>query len=132
MGWIRGQHPLMVILGMGVIVALAAFAATSARAADAPADFDFQNAAGRPGGIHLSPYVMDVEGSGFDLWTGEPHGWWYRENPHGMGENTERGPVPADIAGRRAIPFPLGFALGALVGLALVTVSRRREDGRNP
>jgi hypothetical protein len=132
MEWIRRQRQMVVIAGVGVVVALATFAVTSARAADAPADFDFQNATGRPGGIHLSPYAVDVEASGFDLWTGEPHGWWYRENPHGLGESTERGPVPADIAGRRAIPLPLGFALGALVGLALVAVSRGREDGRKP
>ena len=115
----------MVIAMFGVVVAIVLFAVTAGRAPDAPADFDFQNAIGRPGGLHLSPYAEEVVLSGFDLWTGEPHGWMVRQNPHGLGEMVDRGPVPADIVGRRAIPLPIGFALGALLGVAFVRFERR-------
>jgi hypothetical protein len=114
---------------MGALLAIVLFAATSARAADAPADFDFQNDLGRPGGGHLSPYAMNLELSGFDPWTGQPHGWTYQEDPHGLGGRIDRaGPVPADIVGRRAIPLPLGFAVGALLGVGLASAARRRAE----
>lgn len=126
MGWVRRQQPLLLIAVIGMAVALGAFFASSARALDAPADFDYQNASGRPGGIHLSPYAQQVHLSGFDPWTGQPHGWSYTEHPHGIGDPmTTYGPVPDDLVGRRAIPLPVGLAIGVLTGLALVMAARR-------
>ena len=130
MAWIRRQEPILLIAVLGMAAALAGFFATSQRAPDAPADFDYQNASGRPGGIHLSPYAQDVHLSGFDAWTGQPHGWRYTEHPHGIGDPvTTYGPMPLDLVGRWAIPLPAGFAIGAMAGLALVMAARRSGIG---
>ena len=126
MAWIRRQEPILLIAVLGMAVALAGFFATSQRALDAPADFDYQNASGRPGGIHLGPYAQQVSLSGFDPWTGQPHGWQYTEHPHGIGTpTTTYGPVPSDLVGRWAIPLPIGFVIGILAGVVLVTAARR-------
>jgi hypothetical protein len=39
------------------------------------------------------------------------------------------GPVPPDMQGRWAIPLPLGFTLGVLAGLAIMTLARRFPSG---
>jgi hypothetical protein len=122
-GWIARQHAFVVIGVAGALVALATYDATAGRPADAPGDFD---TVGRSGGtVHLSPYVTSWSESHFDPWTGLPLGWSTTENPHGFGEIIEHGAVPPDMVGRRAIPLPLGLALGAMLGLALVVVTRR-------
>jgi hypothetical protein len=133
MAWIRRQQPVLLIAVFGMLVALAAFFATSLRAADAPADFDFQNASGRPGGIRLSPYAQEIRLSGFDPWTGQPFGWSFTEHPHGIGTpTTTYGPIPGDIVGRWAIPLPVGFAGGAFAGVLLIAMARRPERRLSP
>ena len=128
MAWVRRQQPLLLIAVMGMAVALAAWSATSLRAPDAPADFDYQNDSGRPGGIHLGPYAQEVKLSGFDPWTGQPYGYSFTEHPHGIGNPvTTYGPIPADLEGRWAIPIPIGFGIGALAGIALIVAARRRD-----
>lgn len=70
--------------------------------------------------------MTDVVLSGFNPWTGVPHGWEATvSGPLHLGNHVERGPVPDDIRGRWAIPLPLGFGLGAAAGLGLVVVGRR-------
>ena len=126
--WTRRRPPL-VIIGVGTVVAVVLFAATSWRAPGAPADFpdgipvapaDF------PGGNPVAPRVRDVVLSGFNPWTGVPHGWSATvAGPLHLGDSVEHGPLPDDIRGRWAIPLPLGFGLGAAAGLGLVVVGRR-------
>jgi hypothetical protein len=122
------RSPLLVIGAVGAVVSVVLFAVTAWRASDAPADFDFQNASGRPGGIHLSPYATRVVASGFDPWTGEPHGWSFTvPDKTGLGNDVvERGPVPHDIRSRWAIPLPLGFGLGAVAASLWFVVGSRR------
>jgi len=75
-----------------------------------------------------------VREPGFDPWTGEPYGMTYRcTNDLGIGIPGTRDLTetpPDDIAGRRAIPIPAGFALGVLVLGGLAVASYRR--GRSP
>ena len=78
-----------------------------------------------PGGV-----VDDVK-EGFDLWTGLPHGRSYRYDPesiaHGASELIQSAPPPADMQGRRAIPLPVGFAIGSGAAAGtLLLISRRR------
>ena len=130
--WIRGRPPVVVIIGAGIVVAAILFAATSWRDPGAPADFPDGipvTPADFPGGIPGSPRLTDVVLSGFDPWTGVPHGWTATvAGPLNLGDHVEHGPVPEDIRGRWAIPIPLGFALGAAAGLGLVVVGRRSAD----
>jgi len=123
--WIRRRPPRVVIIGVGTVVAVILFAATSWRAPGAPADF--------PDGIPVSPRVTHVVLSGFNPWTGVPHGWIATvEGPLHLGDHVERGPVPDDIRGRWAIPLPLGFGLGAAAGLGLIVVARRFATDEPP
>jgi hypothetical protein len=131
--WIRRRPPLVVIIGVGTVVAVVLFAATSWRAPGAPADFpDGIPLSPLPDGIPASP-LKDVVLSGFNPWTGVPHGWVATVvGPLHLGDHVERGPVPADIRGRWAIPLPLGFGLGAAAGLGLVLVGRRFATDEPP
>jgi hypothetical protein len=55
---------------------------------------------------------------GFDLWTGQPHGRTYDCAPiDGSATTRITAPVPDDLIDRRAIPLPIGFALGAFIVL---------------
>ena len=60
--------------------------------------------------------------AGFDPWTGLPHGATFncpQLHPDGTQTSfTQYVAMPADLAARRAIPVPLGFAAGA--GLVLI------------
>lgn len=126
--WIGRRPPLVVIIGLGTVVAVILYAATSWRAPGAPADFPSGIPVGAdfPGGIPGSPRVTDVVLSGFNPWTGVPHGWSATvKGPLYLGDTVEHGPVPDDIRGRWAIPLPLGFGLGAAAGVGLVVVGRR-------
>ena len=127
--WIRRRPPL-VIIGLGTVVAVILFAATSWRAPGAPADFpdgipgsgpaDFRD------GLPVSGRMTDVVLSGFNPWTGVPHGWSATVSGQlNVGDHVEHGQVPEDIRGRWAIPLPLGFGLGAAAGLGLVALGRR-------
>ena len=121
MTWIARQWAPAFILAIGVVVALAAYFATSMRAPDAAPDLDV---------VRLPIYVLSWKASHFDPLTGEPRGLSYTANNHGLGPIVRVEPVPADMVGRRAIPLPLGFGLGALAGLALIVTARRRATPR--
>ena len=131
--WIRRRPPRVVIIGVGTVVAVILFVATSWRAPGAPDDFPaiaaIDSTTSSAMGVPVSPRVTDVVLSGFNPWTGVPHGWIATvEGPLHLGDHVERGPVPDDIRGRWAIPLPLGFGLGAAAGLGLVVGRRFATD----
>ena len=59
---------------------------------------------------------------GFDPWTGEPHGGIFRCTRIDGPITIEPGEVPDDLIGRRAVPLPVGFALGAFIALVWLPV----------
>ncbi len=122
------RHRLTIVLTLGIAFALGLYGATSSRAAAALGDFLDDP---RPGGtLRTSPGAV-LTFSGFDPLTGLPHGWSYTI-PARMSLDAARvttGPVPPDMQGRWAIPLPLGFTLGVLAGLAIVTLARRFPSG---
>jgi len=75
--------------------------------------------------LHTPECIFRQE-AGFDLWTGLPHGATLEcseVRPDGSHPIvTQDYPIPADLAARRAIPVPLGFAAGALVVLVASTL----------
>ena len=79
---------------------------------------------------YLGGPEVDVVAEGFDFWTGAPHGRSYRVDPAFVPNAAPERitlPIPEDMAGRRAIPGPVGFAVGALGSmLALARLDRRR------
>jgi len=100
---------------VGVVVGLGTFALTSDHA---------------PRGAHSNPICHDLqtEEAHFDLWTGRPVGLVLTCS-HPVGSEAPwdlRAPVPEDMVGRRAIPFPAGFLIGALLaGASLLLIDRR-------
>ena len=79
------------------------------------------------------PECVFTQVAGFDPWTGLPHGATLEcseVRPDGSHPIvTQDYPVPDDLAARRAIPVPMGFAAGALLVLAASTLGgvwRRR------
>ena len=78
--------------------------------------------------------------SGFDPWTGLPHGATLtcvpEESDAGNGVVVTRPggilsePIPPEIVDRRAIPLPFGFVVGAGLVLILPTVNRLRRSDR--
>jgi hypothetical protein len=72
------------------------------------------------------------QSAGFDPWTGLPHGATFNcPQLHPDGTQTsfiQSVAMPADLASRRAIPVPLGFAVGAGLVLLGVRVSERRTQ----
>jgi len=82
------------------------------------------------------PECIPAVDAGFDPWTGLPHGATMEcAQPTGAGGQIPvvqpPEPMPPELASRRAIPVPLGFAVGgavALVGLTIVRARRQRED----
>ena len=115
------QAIALVLLG-GVILSLALFWVTSLT----------------PTYRYIGPLcaIRTVQYPGFDAWTGEPHGRTYdcTEIFDGSGVTRITAEVPAELAGRRAVPLPLGFAIGAITTmLALVVASTRgNRRERNP
>jgi hypothetical protein len=82
------------------------------------------------------PECLQAVAAGFDPWTGSPHGATME-----CAQLTGAGgqipvvqppePMPPELASRRAIPVPLGFAVGGaltLVGLAVARARRQPED----
>ncbi len=69
-----------------------------------------------------------ISPAGFDIWTGQPQGRVMLGNDCSPGAARKLIiDTPPEIVGRRAIPLPLGFPVGAAVALgALVLVRRRR------
>lgn len=74
--------------------------------------------------------------AGFDPWTGLPHGPAYVCEPTFAGDpptHLVAEPIPAELVGRRAIPMPVGFAVGAVAaGLFLALRDRRRRRPVTP
>ena len=73
---------------------------------------------------------------GFDPWTGLPHGATLECVPSAVTAATEPStmslPIPDELAPRRAVPVPVGFALGVCIALVLVSVgNRQRRSGLN-
>jgi len=73
---------------------------------------------------------------GFDPWTGQPHGFIYDDygdtcltDPNFAWENPTRvaEPVPDEMLGRQAIPLPVGFAIGSVITMGAMVVTRRRR-----
>ena len=113
-----------ILLAGGLLVAGTAYSATSTRASDPAPEF---GEVGDPPGRLVPIFVPIWERSHFDPLTGEPKGWTYTANKKTGGTYTVVGPVPADMVGRRAIPVPVGFALGAVPGLLLLLLARKRR-----
>jgi len=83
-----------------------------------------------PRGAHSSPpcYDLQTEEAHFDLWSGRPVGLVLTcSQPVGGTPWDLRAPAPEDMAGRSAIPFPVGFAAGALIAGGLLHVVDRRR-----
>jgi hypothetical protein len=115
--WIPGR--VTTIAMAGCLFGVVAFAATSSY----------------PQQMYLGPLCrsQDVRAAGFDPWTGEPVGDIYGCDPTWEGDQPSHLvtlPVPEDLVGRRAIPIPAGFVLGA--GLTTALFLARREPSRNP
>src|SRR5262245_44404087 len=97
---------IAVTLATGWIFAVLAFAVT--------AQVPSVTFLGGPG-WHMTP-------AGFDPWTGEPYG----PVVSGAGGPAISEPVPAELAGRRAVPMPLGFLIGSALGLIAALAWERR------
>ena len=100
----------VVVLG-GVVTAITLFSVTSQA----------------PTYGYLGPLcAQHVAGPGFDPWTGEPHGRIYDCTPiFDESAPTTRitGDVPAELADRRAVPLPVGFAIGSFIALVWLTAT---------
>jgi hypothetical protein len=100
--------------------------------------------ASHPPYFYLGPLcaTANVQLPGFDPWTGLPQGRIYVCNETYIRDDgtTVVGPPPRIVAdpiqdelvGRRAIPLPIGFVVGALISAPLVVgldLIRRRQSG---
>lgn len=67
-----------------------------------------------------------VADAAFDPWTGEPHGAVYDvdSNLDGTPDRRVASEPPSDMIGRRAVPLPVGFALGTFIVLVWLTAGR--------
>lgn len=105
----------------------------------------FAATGGARGYTYLGPLcAQNSEGPGFDLLTGEPYGRSFDlgggTGPCAYEAKHITGDVPAELVGRRAIPFPVGFTLGAGAALLIVLgisaagggLARRTSPGRSP
>ena len=76
--------------------------------------------------------IRDVAHPGFDLWTGEPHGRVYDCAPiDGSATTRVTAAVPDELIGRRAVPLPVGFAVGAFIALVWLTVGSITDRRRS-
>lgn len=68
---------------------------------------------------YLGPLrAQEVAAPGFDAWTGVPHGRTYDCTPlDGTATRRVTTGVPDDLIGRRAVPLPVGFAVGGFIAL---------------
>src|SRR5688572_26490212 len=83
-------------------------------------------------GLHVpwwTGHSCDLE-TGFDAWTGLPHGSTieYRQTPFSLARAPHTDDVPVELRDRRAIPLPVGFAVG--VAVVLVVAEQRRTRVR--
>jgi hypothetical protein len=87
----------------------------------------------------LSPYLrnsstppcedLDLGEPGFDPWTGSPHGWNVTCTDRDGQAIAYQRSAPAELSTRMAIPVPVGFFLGAIVGgIVLWLRDRLRRD----
>lgn len=119
---ILGVRTLVAITLLGVAFGAAAFAITSFH----------------PQYRYLGPLcTAEDQWPGFDMWTGLPHGRSYiaRCDPPLAGAPTPYryvGPVPDEMAGRRAIPLPVGIPTGWLLATLGVIWSERRQRSSSP
>ena len=106
---------LVAACGIGIVVALAAYGATSTA----------------PTFRYLGPLcATDEVYPGFDPWTGVPYGRSYTYDCPGNEPWEPANPIriedmPTELAGRRAIPLPLGFLVGTGIGLAILLLGHR-------
>ena len=91
----------VIVLG-GVLTAFALFVVT----------------AGTPGYTYTGPLcqLRAIADPGFDPWTGQPHGRVFDCQPlDGSPITRISADPPSELIGRRVIPLPLGFGLGAFI-----------------
>jgi hypothetical protein len=115
---LRLAKGLMLAGFVGIVVGLGAFALSSAH---------------EPPLTRSHPICRDlqIEEAHFDLWTGRPVGLVFRcPEPFGSEAPWDiRIPVSDEMVGRRAIPFPAGFLVGALLtGAVVLLIDRRRRQ----
>jgi hypothetical protein len=98
--------------------------------------FDFTSSM-PPEQAHSNPVCVGIvqHDAGFDPWTGVPHGRFYTCPPAPGATPTVYFQValPEDVAGHRAIPVPVGFAIGLLFAGGiwfLLAVARDRRPTR--
>jgi hypothetical protein len=79
----------------------------------------------------MPPECRLVTAPGFDLFTGLPHGMTIEcAQLTGLGGQlpvAQASPTPPDLAGRRAVPVPLGFAAGVVLAVGVLAVRRVRQ-----
>lgn len=110
--WGRFLERLVVVAFVGVVVGWTAFAMTSST-------IPYQTSTG---GLCRS---FDQRNGGFDPWTGSPFGVSFT-----CDNSLRQEPVPVGIVGRRAVPVPVGFVLGAIsAATALLVLDRRHRPG---
>ena len=114
----RALSSVAIVVIIGAVVGAVLFAVTS----------EAHQLPGHSGLI--CPRQTYIPEPGFDLLTGEPHGWTERCANSGFGW-TE--PPSAELAARRAIPVAVGFLIGvAAAGGVLLMARRRRGWGARP
>ena len=109
----------MAVVAIGLIVGYGAFALT--------AQVSYSDL--------MPPECRLVVAPGFDLLTGLPHGMTIEcAQLTGLGGQlpvAQASPMTPDLAGRRAIPVSLGFAVGVVLALCVLAVRRvRRSSGQ--
>jgi len=112
----RARGSLAVVLLGGVAISLATFCITSLSRSY----------------VYIGPLGhQEVRSPGFDLWTGEPYGRIFdRLDIDTSKVERVTADVPAELTGRRAVPLPLGFVLGAILTmLALMATSTTGSRG---
>jgi hypothetical protein len=104
----------------GLVVAVLLFVAT------VPSSSYLGGPVGRPEGTE---FVADFGGT--DLLTGEfrPFTWSWTNS---AGQRVTKVIAPDDYQNLHAIPLPVGFVVGSLLTLALITVAARRPRRRTP
>ena len=104
----RWTRSISVVVLAGMVTAIALFVLTSVTEIHA----SFGSGVGK----------QVVAMPGFDPWTGEPHGRIFDCKPiDGSATTRITEEPPDDLIARRAVPLPVGFALGVVIALAWLT-----------
>jgi hypothetical protein len=115
----RALRVVFLVVGAGLLTAVVAFALTSQTR----------------GYAYLGPLCATNDVSpGFDPWTGDPHGRAYDYTPecptdHPGIVTRVVAEIPDELLGRRAIPLPAGFAIGAVAIIAALLIRDFRRRG---